>query len=116
MNKYEYLTGEDLEYKPGVVEKVKFEYSPLGENLNKGLIKDKKILKVIKFDSDLKYDSVHNFNKYNVSNFNEILSIDSKFDTPDKFYKDFLKLKILKSSNKETNQKKISVLKNASLL
>ena len=43
MNKYEYLTGEDLGYKPGVVEKVKFEYSPLGETLNEGLIKDKKI-------------------------------------------------------------------------
>ena len=32
--KYEYLTGEALEYKLGVVEKVKFEYSPLGEALN----------------------------------------------------------------------------------
>ena len=37
MDKYEYLTGEDLGYKPGVVEQVKFEYSPLGKNFNKGL-------------------------------------------------------------------------------
>ena len=34
LDKYEYLTGEDLGYKPGVVEKVKFEYSPLGEVLS----------------------------------------------------------------------------------
>ena len=27
------------------------------------------------------YSSVHNLDKYNVSNFNEISSIDSKFDT-----------------------------------
>ena len=37
LGKSEYLTGEDLGYKPGVVEKIKFEYSPLGETLNKGL-------------------------------------------------------------------------------
>ena len=31
LDKYEYLTGEDLGYKPGVVEQAKFEYSPLDE-------------------------------------------------------------------------------------
>ena len=31
------MTGEDLGYKPGVVERAKFEYSPLGEALRKGL-------------------------------------------------------------------------------
>ena len=30
LDKYEYLTGEDLGYKPNVFEKAKFEYSPLG--------------------------------------------------------------------------------------
>ena len=30
LDKYEYLTGEDLGYKPIVFEKAKFEYSPLG--------------------------------------------------------------------------------------
>ena len=29
LDKYEYLTGEDLGYKPGVLEKAKFEYYPL---------------------------------------------------------------------------------------
>ena len=31
------MTGEDLRYKPGVVEKAKFEYSPLGKVFNKRL-------------------------------------------------------------------------------
>ena len=42
MDKYEYLTGEDLGYKPGVVEQAKFEYSPLGKVFNKGLDKEDK--------------------------------------------------------------------------
>ena len=30
LEKYEYLTGEDLGYKPNIFEKAKFELSPLG--------------------------------------------------------------------------------------
>ena len=37
LDKYEYLTGEDLGYKPDVVQKAKFEYSSLGQVFNKGL-------------------------------------------------------------------------------
>ena len=37
LDKYEYLTGEDLGLKPSTVEQAKFEYSPLGEIFNKGL-------------------------------------------------------------------------------
>ena len=48
---------------------------------------------------------MHNFNKYSESNFNEI-SDDSKFDTLNKFYKDFKKLNYLKSNYENTNQKK----------
>ena len=33
----EYLSGEDLGYKPDVIQKAKFEYSPLGKVLNKVL-------------------------------------------------------------------------------
>ena len=36
------MTGEDLQYNPGVVERVKFKYSPFREALNEGLIKEKK--------------------------------------------------------------------------
>ena len=43
LDKYELLTGEDLDLKPSTVEQAKFEYSPLGKILNKGLSeKDKK--------------------------------------------------------------------------
>ena len=37
LEKYEYLTGEDLGYKPDVIQKPKIEYSPLGKVFNTGL-------------------------------------------------------------------------------
>ena len=40
LDKYEYLTGEDLGLKPSIVEQAKFEYSPLGKIFNKELDKD----------------------------------------------------------------------------
>ena len=42
LDKYEYLTGEDLVLKPSTLEQAKFEYSPLGKIFNKGLDKDDK--------------------------------------------------------------------------
>ena len=42
LDKYEYLTGEDLGLKPSSVEKAKFEYCPLGKIFNKGLSEDDK--------------------------------------------------------------------------
>ena len=42
LDKYEYLTGENLGLKPSTVDKAKFEYSPLGKIFNKGLSKDDK--------------------------------------------------------------------------
>ena len=38
--KYEYLTGEDLGYKPSAVKQAKLDYSLLGKVFNKGLDKD----------------------------------------------------------------------------
>ena len=40
LDKYEYLTGEDLGLKPSTVDQAKFEYSPLGKSFNKGLSED----------------------------------------------------------------------------
>ena len=37
LDKYELLTGEDLNLKPSTVEQAKFEYSSLGRIFNKGL-------------------------------------------------------------------------------
>ena len=39
LDKYEYLTGEDLGLKPSTVEQAKFEYSPLGKILIKAWVK-----------------------------------------------------------------------------
>ena len=44
--KYEYLTKKDLGYKPYAVEKVKFEYSPIGKVFTDGLAKEDKSKKV----------------------------------------------------------------------
>ena len=44
--KYEYLTKKDLGYKPDAVEKVKFEYSPIGKLFTDGLAKEDKSKKV----------------------------------------------------------------------
>ena len=44
--KYEYLTKKDLGYKPDALEKVKFEYSPIGKVLIDGLAKEDKSKKV----------------------------------------------------------------------
>ena len=40
LDKYEYLTGEDLGLKPSTIEQTKFEYTPLGKIFNEGLSKD----------------------------------------------------------------------------
>ena len=48
LEKYEYLTGEDLGYNPYIVQKAKFEYSPLGKVFNKGLDKSDKKERLLK--------------------------------------------------------------------
>ena len=40
--RYEYLTKKDLGYKPDAVQKVKFEYSPIGKVFTDGLAKEDK--------------------------------------------------------------------------
>ena len=42
LDKYEYLTGDNLGLKPSTVEEAKLEYSPLGKIFNKGLSEDDK--------------------------------------------------------------------------
>ena len=39
LNKYEFLTRKDLKYKPNALDKVRFEFSPLGKAFNMGLDK-----------------------------------------------------------------------------
>ena len=42
LDKYQYLTGEDLGVKPSTIEQAKFEYYSLGKLFNKGLSEDDK--------------------------------------------------------------------------
>ena len=42
LDKYELLTGEDLNLKPSTMEQAKFEYSPLGRIFDKGLSEEDK--------------------------------------------------------------------------
>ena len=62
-------------------------------------IKDEKTKEPAKKDTEtnktknpLIYDSKHSFYKYRLREFNKISSIDSKFDTIEKCYKDFITL------------------------
>ena len=104
LDKYEYLTGEDIGLKPSTVEQARFEYSPLGkvfkrglddkDDKKEGLLKRQKNLvdknqklsnavsKAIKAGKNLRNvsDSYYNF-KYNFC----------------KFYKDFGKFKKMAS-------------------
>ena len=48
LEKYEYSTGKDLGYKLNIVQKAKFEYSPLGKVFNKGLDKKEGLSKRLK--------------------------------------------------------------------
>ena len=98
------MTGEDLGYKPGVIRRgFNKRIKKKKKERNKGSKKDDKVNKVDKvnkFDNDLMYNSSHNFVNCSVFCVNDISSVDSKFDTMNKFYKDFFKLKELKTRNK----------------
>ena len=64
LNKYEYLTGEDLGCRPDPVQKAKFEYNPLGQVFNKGLDSNErqegllKRLKIIEDKTDNQLDLI----------------------------------------------------------
>ena len=63
LEKYEYLTGGDIGHTPSVLEKTKFEYSPLGMSLSKAFKKDK-AKSSAKSESDFNYDSNYKFYRF----------------------------------------------------
>ena len=68
VDKYEYLTGEDLGLKPSAVEREKFEYSPLSKIFNKGLEKDDKkegIFKTLENIKDKREELLNTFSATN---------------------------------------------------
>ena len=79
MDKYEYLTGEDLDPRPSTVEQARFEYSPLSKFLNMGLKeevkkegrlkilknivgKNEQQLKTIEYQRNKKFNAIKNIN------------------------------------------------------
>ena len=82
LDKYEYLTGEDLDYKPSVIEQARLENSPLGKVFNKelkeedekgGLLKRRKNSED-KIEKQLKTIKSKNDTKSQIDWFNEELS------------------------------------------
>ena len=57
LDKYEYLTGEDLNYKLGTVEQAIFDYSPLNKFFNKVLKEEDKKVGFLKRLKDIEDNS-----------------------------------------------------------
>ena len=70
LDKYEYLTKKDLNYKPDPIQKAKFEYFPLGQVFNKGLESDERQERLLKRLKNLedKNDSQLGLIKIQISN------------------------------------------------
>ena len=134
LDKYEYLTGEDLSLKPSTAEQAKFEYSPLGKIFNKGLDKDdkkeglfkrlkniedkneeqlkllsntNKTSSYIKNESDYNYDNNFAFYKFyrDFQNFKD-RSLESKYNDISKFNEALNEFKNHKTNTDETQQRK----------
>ena len=112
LEKYEYLTGEDLGHRPSVLEKTKFEYSPLGMSLSKSFKKDN-VKNIANRESDFNYDSKHSFYRfYKEYNEFEEMSLDSKYNKMKKFTNLLTIFKNLKPKNSKTQLKKERIIKN----
>ena len=106
LEKYEYLTGEDLGHRPSVLEKTKFEYSPLGMSLSKSFKKDN-VKNIAKCKRDFDYGSNHEFYKFykGYDEFEE-MSLDSKYNRMKEFNKFLISFKaVRKQKNRSATQK-----------
>ena len=72
LDKYEYLTGEDLGFKPNTVGHAKFEYSLLGKIFNKGLSEENKEEGILKRLENIKDKNKELLNVINTINLLEI--------------------------------------------
>ena len=135
LDKYELLTGEDLDLKPSTIEQAKFEYSPLGKIFNKGLseedkkegilkrlenIKDKndELLNTINTTNkapknkiniqskNLIYDNKHSFVKYKDIDGIKELSLDSMYKKLNKFNYEIITLMNVASRKNEKKRTK----------
>ena len=106
LEKYEYLTDEDLGHRPSVLEKTKFEYSPLGMSLSKSFKKDN-VKNIAKSESNFNYDTNYNvYRFYKVYDEFQEMSLDSKYNMIKEFNKLLIKFKAFKPKNPKTQLKK----------
>ena len=92
LEKYEYLTGEDLGHRPSALEKTKFEYSPLGAVLANNAKKKTSTNKVNdkkKQDKHLVYNSQNSFTKFKDIDEIKELSLDSMYKKLNDFKKTY---------------------------
>ena len=100
------MTGEDLGHRPSVLEKTKFEYSPLGMSLCKSCRKDN-VKNIANRESDFNHDSKHSFYRfYKECNEFKDMSLDSKYNKIQKFSNLLTIFKNLKPKNPKTQLKK----------
>ena len=100
LDKYEYLTGEDLGLKPSTVEQAKFEYSPLGKLFNKGLDKD-----------DIKEGLFKRLENNKDKNEEQLQAIKDQGEKQLKELKNIDKNKTLKAISEISNNKKNKIMK-----
>ena len=84
LDKYEYLTGEDLGLKSNTVEQAKLEYSPLGKIFNKGLSEDDEkegFFKRLKNIENAQKGLINGNNKNKPDSARSKLSLSSIFDS-----------------------------------
>ena len=140
LDKYELLTGEDLDLKPSTVEQAKFEYSSLGRIFNKGLTEEDKRERLFKRLENIKgkneelinrfsttkasknktnnqgkklvYNANHSFAVLkNIGNIKR-LPYSSMFNQMKEYHQKFNKLNNLKTRTKDNEKQKREVLTN----
>ena len=106
LEKYEYLTGEDLGHKPSVFKKAKFDYPPLGMafiNNTKNKTNKNKAYNRNKQNKYLVYNPQHSFARFKDFEGFEDLSLDSMYKRLYHFKKRFNRLKTV---NPQTGENK----------
>ena len=106
LEKYEYLTGEDLGYKSA-----KFKYCPLGKVLNdKAKSKRDKVVEIYKRDRNLVYNTQYGFVKFKgISDFKD-MSLHSMHKKLNEFHKKFEELQNLVPKTKKYEHLKTKTL------
>ena len=113
LEKYEYLTGEDLRYKPYVIQKTKFEYSPLGKVFNKGLGENNKKEGFLKRLRNIEGKDEEQLNSIEEQGEKQLQILDKKTDQVNDFKKILFRNKLNSEAKKQIkNFKNFNIIKN----